>query len=546
MSLWGKIFGMHKNPEYERGIRYFNEGRYELAVAELEKAIPKAGKDDPFYALGLFYAAESHAHIGMAKYLAGKTEEALAHFEKAVAENPTYPDLYYRMGVIQHKLGRVEEALDMLRRATELNPDYFEATVYLGIALHESGRAEEAAKVFERALAIGSSVPNPISKFLSDHLAGKETEIPPLCALRRIVRIDSDFDAAMKEGIENFNTGNYEAAARSFSMARDLHPEYADVRFKLGLAHLKCRDHESARMELLAAVAINDKYAEAYFYLGANYMEERKYAEALENFEKAASIRSDYADLQCFLGIARFYLGDLVGAREALKRSLDLSPTYSKARYYYGLLLYAMGDGKRAIEYLREATRGEERVASLDLSVALVNLREGNLEEAMKMLRDILEAGGESADVLYFIGECYLKSGRGSEAERFFRRALEINPAFLRAKEKLALILFMAGSYDEAERLLESAQADFSDVYKMLGDIKFHRGDLESAERCYRKSLAVNAEYADAALSLALTLRKSGRSAEADDLLRRLVERYPENVLARSLLGSSPLDSVGS
>ena len=67
MSLWGRIFGINKNPEYELGIKLYNEGKYELAVAELEKAIQKAGKADPFYALGMFYAAESHAHIGTAK-----------------------------------------------------------------------------------------------------------------------------------------------------------------------------------------------------------------------------------------------------------------------------------------------------------------------------------------------------------------------------------------------------------------------------------------------------------------------------------------------
>jgi tetratricopeptide (TPR) repeat protein len=545
VSLWGKIFGMNKNPEYERGIQYFNEGRYELAVAELEKAIPKAGKDDPIFALGMFYAAESHAHIGAAKYLSGEYEEALAHFRRALEENPTYPDIYYRMGVIQHKLGRVDDALAMLRRAVDLNPNYFEAMCYLGIVLHDREETAEANEIFAKALAIGSENPSPISKFLSDHLAGRETDIPPLASLRQIMRTDSEFDGAVQQGIEAYNTGDYDAAIAAFASAREIHPEYADIRFKLGLARLRCGDHDGARGELEAAVSINPRYAEALFYLGVTCLDQKLYREALGHFEHAATIQPDYADLQCFLGSTYFHLGDLERARAALEKSLSLSPAYSKARYYYGLLLYALGEGKRAIEYLHEAMKGNERESTVDLSFALVHLREGNLEEAMHVLRDILEAGGESADILYFLGECYLRLGRTDEAGDFLRRALKINPGFLRAQEKLALILIRNGSYEEAERLLDPPRVDFADLFKILGDIKFLRGDLEGAELYYRKSLSVNAEYSEASLSLALTLRNEGRGAEAEDTLKRLIEHDPENVLARNLLGRGPLDLAG-
>ncbi len=542
MSLWGKIFGINKNPEYERGIRYYNEGHYELAVEELEKAIPKAAKDDPIYALGMFYAAESHAHIGTAKFLGGDAEGALVHFKKAIDENPTYPDIYYRMGVIYHRLGRLEDAAAHLRRAIDLNPNYFEAICYLGIVLYERGEREVADVVFKRALKIGAEAPSPISKFLSDHLAGRETDIPPLSSLKQFMRTDTDFDNALREGIEAFNTGNFETAAETFRIAAEIHPEYADIRFKLGLSYLRAGDHESARRELGAALSINPKYAEARFYVGISYLDQRLYREALDQFEKAAELKPDFADLQCFLGSTYFYLGDLEKAKRTLELSLALSPTFCKARYYYGLLLYAIGENKRAIEFLSEATKGEERRGGVDLSFALVHLREGNLEEAMSILKDILEAGGESPDVLYFIAEAYLRMEKLDEAERFFRAALEANPHFLRAKEKLAAILLRKGDFDGAERVLEPLEADFADLYMVLGDVKFYRGELDAAEELYRKGLAVNSEYGEASLSLALTLRKKGRDAEADEILRNLVEHDPENLLARSLLGRGPLD----
>lgn len=542
MSFWGRIFGVEKNPEYELGIRFFNEGRYEEAVEALEKAIETLGPGDPTYALGMFYAAESHVHLGTARFHEGDLEKAFEHFSIAVKENPTYPDLYYRMGVIHHQRGELDESLEMLGRAISLNESYFEAVCFFGIVLHEKGRKEDADTVFKRALDLGADNPGPISKFLSDHIAGRATEIPPLASLREIMYTDTDFDSLMREGVESYNTGHYERAIELFNEATGLHPDYADVRFKLGLSMLRHGDHEQARAQLLESLRINEQYTEARFYLGVSYLDEKLYSEALPHFKRAVLEKPGYADLQCYLGSTFFYLGELKKARVVLDRALELSPGYPKARYYYGLLLYALGEKKDAVEYLSAGIPEIERPGAANVNLALVYLKEGNLEEAMVVLKEVLEAGGESADVLYFLGEVYLRMSRFTDAEELFRRSLEINPSFLRAREKLAVLLVRKEDYSGAEEVLGKNGEDFADVYKIMGDIKYFRGDLDNAEALYRRSLEVNSEYGEAVISLALTLRKKGQEEEAEKLLEKLLEIEPENVLARNLVGRGPLD----
>lgn len=542
MSLWGRIFGLEKSPDYERGMKYFNEGMYEEAVAELEKVIEGTGRNDPVYALGMFYAAESHAHIGTAKFHAGDLEGALMQFSKAVEENKTYPDLYYRMGVIHHRLGSIGKAVENLERAIELNNSYFEAVCYLGIVLFENGDKERADGLFKHALEIGADAPSPISKFLSCHLASNKTDIPPLASLKELVSIDSDFDIHIKEGVEAFNTGNFERASQAFQHAVAIHPEYADIRFKLGLSYLRGGHHEQAESELDAALNINPGYTEARFYLGVNFLDQKRYREALPHFERAVDEKPGYADLQCFLGATLFYMGELQAAKETLEHTLELSPNYTKAQYYYGLLLYTLGDRKRAVEFLSEGIKGQERRSDAGMSLALVHIREGNLEEAMVMLRDIVEAGGESADVFYFIGEVYLQMGKLEPAEQFFRKALDMNGGFIRAKEKIAYLLIKRSDFQGAEAILKDNDRNFADLHKIMGDIKFYQGKLDEAERFYRLSLAVNSEYGEASLSLALTLRKKGKDEEANALLHKMVEVDPSNVIARNLLGRGPLD----
>jgi tetratricopeptide (TPR) repeat protein len=542
LSFWGRIFGVEKNPEYELGIRYFNEGRYAEAVEALEKAIASLGPGDPTYALGMFYAAESHVHLGTARFHAGELDAAFDHFSVAVKENPTYPDLYYRMGVIHHERGELDESLGMLGRAISLNKAYFEAVCFLGIVLYEKGMKDDADAVFKRALELGADNPGPISKFLSDHIAGRATEIPPLARLREIMYTDTDFDSLMREGVESYNTGHYERATGLFSEAAVVHPDYADVRFKLGLSMLRGGDHENARVQLLEALKINEHYTEARFYLGVSYLDMKLYREALPHFERAVLEKPDYADLHCYLGSTYFYTGELKKARSVLERALELSPGYPKARYYYGLLLYALGEKKDAVEYLSGGIPEMERPGSASINLALVYLKEGNLEEAMHVLKEVLDAGGESADVLYFLGEVYMRMDRPVEAEELFRRSLEINPVFLRAREKLAVLLVRREDYAGAEEILGKNGEDFADIYKIMGDIKYYRGDLDEAEDLYRKSLDVNSEYSEAVISLALTLRKKGHEEEAGKLLDKILEFEPENVLARNLVGRGLLD----
>jgi tetratricopeptide (TPR) repeat protein len=127
-------------------------------------------------------------------------------------------------------------------------------------------------------------------------------------------------------------------------------------------------------------------------------------------------------------------------------------------------------------------------------------------------------------------------------AEEYFRKALAANGDFLRAREKIAVIMVKRGNYEAAERMIGGNREVFADIYKILGDIKFYQGELDEAEAQYRRSLDVNAEYTGAILSLALTLRKKGHEDEADAILRKLLEIDPENVIARNLLGRGPLD----
>ncbi len=542
MSFWGRIFGLKNNPEYEKGIKYYNEEKYELAIEQLEKATTSIGHDDPTYALGMFYAAEAHVHKGTAMYFSGDIEGALKHFEKAVAENPTYPDLYYRMGVIYHNKKMNDMAIEMLERAIKLNAGYFEAVCYLGIVFYEDGKKESADIQFQKALDLSANRSTQISKFLSDHLASCRTEIPPISSLKGAIDAGFEFNSMIKNGVENFNTGNFIEAAKSFETLKEIHPDYADIRFKLALSYLRASNYEAAFDEFNSALKINPGYNEARFYLGILLFDQKKYLEALPHFREAVRRNADYADLQSYLGATFLYLGRYKEAKGILGKVVRETPGYSQALYYYGLLLYMMGENSEAIDILQKGIKVEEKSGVKDINLALIQLCEGDLEGAMVTLKGILDAGVESADVFYFVGEVYLRTDRIEEAEGYFQQALNLNNDYLRAREKLTYILIKKEKYKEAEDLLGNNEEGFADIYKIMGDIQYYQENFEKSEEYYRKSLEVNSEYTDVMLSLAIVLRNKGESEKAQIVLKRLIEIQPENLPARNLLGEGPLN----
>jgi tetratricopeptide (TPR) repeat protein len=83
---------------------------------------------------------------------------------------------------------------------------------------------------------------------------------------------------------------------------------------------------------------------------------------------------------------------------------------------------------------------------------------------------------------------------------------------------------YAAREYGKAEPFLaEIAEAnfDFADVYDMLGVIYHQQGRLVEAQGMFQKALALNPNYTEAALNLAVTYNDLGKYKEAKEIYAR-------------------------
>ena len=130
-------------------------------------------------------------------------------------------------------------------------------------------------------------------------------------------------------------------------------------------------------------------------------------------------------------------------------------------------------------------------------------------EELFGVLLSVLRTGMDShpgyADLHYYTGVALERVGEPGEAGRHLRRALRINPKYVKALMALSELSARGGQATSAVEYLQRAVragAEWPDVHARLGDLLAECGRVEAAKGHYRRALRLNGRYRPAAKAL--------------------------------------------
>ena len=108
--------------------------QYDKGVAQAEKAVALNPN-----------SAESHYRLGKTLSLAGRWEESIPPYKKAMRLNPIPPNMYlWSLGVSYWGIGQYEEAIPWGEKAVRQEPNSLLARVWMAVIYVSSGREEEA------------------------------------------------------------------------------------------------------------------------------------------------------------------------------------------------------------------------------------------------------------------------------------------------------------------------------------------------------------------------------------------------------------------
>ena len=161
----------------------------------------------------------------------------------------------------------------------------------------------------------------------------------------------------------------------------------------------------------------------------------------------------------------------------------------------------------------------------------------GEFEESLKLDDDFAEPHNAIAVLLH------LSFDRKAEAEKHFKRAIEIRPAFSEAKVNLGNLYLDQGRLDEAIALYEQALNDM--LYPTpyiaeanLGWAYFKKGNSTQALEHLRAAVTTNPQFCLGYKNLGLVQDSRGDLAGACTEFGRFVNACPKEAEAHQLLGS--------
>jgi tetratricopeptide (TPR) repeat protein len=262
--------------------------------------------------------------LGNEHVRAGKPEEAIAYFRKALALKPDYDIAVVNMANAYRQLGRDEEALVGYRRFLELDPRnpqvrYQVAQILIDRKQHDAARVElRAALEQEPKLAAARNALGVID-ITAGNLARAEREIREAIRQREDVRL-AHFNLALIAE----SRGDLDTARQEYLEEIERHERSFKAWFNLGRLYERMGDRTRQIEAFQGAVDQNPGFAEGYLYLAKAYLDaQRDLPAAIDIARKGLSLapRSPYAPLGHYV-IADIY--DRLGRPDLARREAEI------------------------------------------------------------------------------------------------------------------------------------------------------------------------------------------------------------------------------
>lgn len=154
---------------------------------------------------------------------------------------------------------------------------------------------------------------------------------------------------------------------------------------------------------------------------------------------------------------------------------------------------------------------------------------------AQTVLNSLIHTSFNNRDAwtAYRIGEAYAAMEQVENARAFYARAVQLAPFVPEFENKFGSVSLKLGD-------IQSASASFTKIIEMnpylpegygnMGYVRLLYGDTTEAISLFETSLELDPDYEPAMLNLISSYMARGRYAEARTLLKRLMDKYPDNL----------------
>jgi tetratricopeptide (TPR) repeat protein len=314
---------------------------------------------------------------------------------------------------------------------------------------------------------------------------------------------------------------------------------------------------DEAKQKILEELARNPKSVEGYNLLGIVYGNEKDHANALDAFQYALKLNPNSSSTHNNLGNLYVAQHQLDLAEKEFAAVLRLDPANRDANYNLGLVLMAQGSPAKAIVHLQRV-----RPTNLETRFNLTRayLRAGRIAEGLKTVNELsadnkdnvqlhstlgvllasekqyraaqleLERANalqpEAFEILYNLGQTYLRAGEYPKAEVVLGRAAKLKPDSAETLYLLAQVYADQSRPVDALDLLARAHRrapQNTDIIFLLARVSMTQNYFEDAIPLLESGLQIAPGRADLHAALGESYFMSGKAEKAIEEFKVLI-----------------------
>ncbi|MDR0589388.1 MAG: tetratricopeptide repeat protein, partial [Spirochaetaceae bacterium] len=498
---------------------------------------------------------EAYLYLGRSFHALKDYSRALAAFNDYLRLNPHSGEGYFFAGRTYAALGMPHKAVPLLRRALEYNPDNPSVLALLGISCLKSKHSASAVEVLQRAVEIAPDNKRIYHGYLN---------------------------ALFIRGVRLCRMENYELGIGMLRFVLDNGFDSLLLRLELGRAARELNQPEEALTHYTRAIHFAPRDPMIRWYRTSVLMALKRNGEALTEIEKIRSSlegklpnlpwNSELVDLFMIRSLleagewrqaadscrnwlkyrradplihamdaeALRNLGDRTSAKNHLERALELDPR--QIQLWYTLIVNAWEDKDwKTLRWgLKNAKKFEGDGDLIQrFSVLYETATDNNDPRIIETLQGAIRSLGPDPELMYALGERYLKIGFIEAALSWFKKVMVIQKDH--EKAYLGVIaaqefFFKEGRPKAREGLQKAYRAylkQWKDNYVIRRDqalflVKI--GEFEKAARDLEILLVWEPTNPTLRRVLAYSYRKSGRYREAAVFLKALLKEKPRDI----------------
>jgi tetratricopeptide (TPR) repeat protein len=505
---------------FEEGVALETAGRYEDALDAYVRAV----RSD---------STHPDAQYGYANMLSrlGHLRDALDAYDTAISLDQNDEHMWHNKGIVLHRLERFHEALAAYDRANQLNADDLVARQGRAMCLLGLGLNGEAVEECDRILHLEPE-DDITHRVRGDALAKLERYKDAIASYRRASEIDPSNAFALRDiGTLLVDIGRLGEALEALDQALEMHPDDSVSCFNRGVALERLGRYDEALGSYDLAVELEPQKANRHRARGKVLARLDSHEGAVDAFLEAMRLGS--GDTACYvdLGFSLEELGRWQEALDAYQAALFQDAACAQAEFGRANMLCKLERHDEAVGAYRKAIMLEPNDCALHHNLGLALCRLDNHEEALVAFDHAIKLNREDKTARQGRAACLEHLSSGEDALQSCVRAVESSPADPAAHRMLGDALTTLKRFKEAlVSYQHAAELDPSsvDCLRDLGLAHERLRDFGGSLRAYERALELQPTDEVSHRGRGVALCGLERHESAQKAFDRAVELDPE------------------